>query len=178
MANWKRASAVFFKEPFDQRALAFCNLGNCQCALEPRPSIDFWKGSTRSGMGRPFGLELVTNQKRRVAISFDRPHSQYLSAWKVKRAKLVKVAFGVNPVSSKNSRRAATSIFSAGSTRPFGIDHAPSSLRAQYGTDEWTADDRRDFDRPRGRGVCDPGIYNAKDRKRRHDRQSKDPRHP
>ena len=43
------------------------------------------------------------------------------------------------PSSSSNSRRAAASGSSPSSYSPFGIDHAPSSLLAQYGPPGWTS---------------------------------------
>ena len=45
----------------------------------------------------------------------------------------------LNPVSSRNSRRAASSGVSPGSWPPLGIDQAPMSLRDQNGPPGWTS---------------------------------------
>src|SRR5689334_21598305 len=49
----------------------------------------------------------------------------------------------LNPVSSRNSRRAASIGLSPGSCPPFGIDQAPRSLRDQNGPPGWTSSTSR-----------------------------------
>jgi hypothetical protein len=106
------------------------NFEVCDRQIEPGSAVDLGKGLQLPAFRRPFDLERVALDRIDIdiEIAFDGERSHPLAPRCRMSPSGSRGPDGVQPVSSRNSRRAATAASSPSSISPLGIDQAPSSL--------------------------------------------------
>jgi hypothetical protein len=99
--------------------------------FEPLGAIDLGKTLHPPTFRRPLDFESVAFYGLDVDIAFESERDHPLAATLANFAERIKRSRERTPVSSMNSRRAATSTSSPSAISPLGIDHDPSSLLRQ-----------------------------------------------
>ncbi len=113
--------------------LAFEDLASRLLHGKPPGAIGFGKGPPLAGVRRPFHFKNVALERAEVEIPSSAKTSTRLPPACLNSPSQRSTPVGTHPVSSANSRRAATSAASPSSRSPLGTDHAPSFFFAQNG---------------------------------------------
>ena len=118
-------------EPIKERRLAFQNAFSRVAYGKPGSTIHLGNLDHAAGARRPFYLTTIAHQLARVAIALKCPRDDNLAPRLLHRAELEKASFAAKPVSSWNSRFAASRGSSLSAYSPLQMDHAPISFFAQ-----------------------------------------------
>src|SRR5690242_18816245 len=79
------------EQPIDERSLPWLNLLACFGRREPRCAVDLRKGLFRAALRRPFHLEMVRGEPRRLEIAFDGKRGDHFATWLHDLAKFEKL---------------------------------------------------------------------------------------
>ncbi len=133
------SGSVHLAEAHDDWPLALGRLLQRLVDGKPRRPVDLRELGRSPRTRRPFERECVAPERGHVEIALERPGSDRLAARLLVRAEVENAPSTAMPVSSRNSRFAASMRSSLSSARPLGIDQAPASFFAQNGPPGWTS---------------------------------------